>query len=91
MKSVNMPHAFGRSTAVITLYKYEIRVGKQTEVMTDTQWTPHIISWQTEEGDVGSSASFDCQVQGSVAYLLMHMDGGKEIATTQKRVQGGVG
>lgn len=33
--------------------------------MTDTQWKPHIASWQTkEEGDVGSSASFDCKVPG---------------------------
>lgn len=40
-------------------------VGKKTEVMTDTQWKPHIASWQTkEEGDVGSSASFDCEVPG---------------------------
>lgn len=48
MKLVNLPHAFGGSTSVIILHKYEIGVRKtDREVVTDTQWKPHIISWQT--------------------------------------------
>lgn len=53
------------SRTVINLYKYEIGVRKKDkEVKTHTQWKPRIISWQTEEGAVGSSASSDCKVPG---------------------------
>lgn len=62
-------------------------------MMTDTQWKPHIASWQTkEEGDVGSSASFDCKVPG-FGCIFAHAHGwweGRGTAKTQKRVQGGV-
>lgn len=58
--------------------------------MTDTQWKPHIISWQTEERDVGNSASFDCRVPG-FSFIFAHAHGwweGSGIAKTQKRIQG---
>lgn len=94
MKLINKPHAFGGNTTVIILYKYEIGVReKDKEVTRDTQWKPHIISWQTKEGgDVGSSASFDCKVPG-FRCISAHAHGwweGRETAKTQKRVLGGV-
>lgn len=60
---------------------------KDKEVMTDTQWKPHIVSWQTEEGDVGSSASFDCKVPGfSCTFAHAHeWWEGRGIAKTHRR------
>lgn len=63
-------------------------VGKKTEVMTDTQWKPHTTSWQTkEEGDVGSSASFDCKVPG-FGCIFAHAHGWWEEEGQQRHRRG---
>lgn len=51
---------------LLLLDTWTMRLGQEEdkEVMTDTQMEPHIVSWQTKEGDVGSLASTDCTVPG---------------------------
>lgn len=63
MKLVDKPHAFGE-VQLLFYTGMRLRLGKKDKgVMTDTQRKPPIVSWQTE-GDVESSASFDCKVPG---------------------------
>lgn len=91
MKLVNMSHAFGGNTTLTTLYiNYETGLGKRQR-QGQTQWKPHIVSWQTKEGDVGSLASLAAKSQGLEAYLLMHMGGGRENRLQRHRRGLGVG